>query len=64
MYAAEKKKQAKLAVIRPEATTPEEEAFKAELLAGIEEHQENISGIGATDAKKIENVRPDAGKEG
>ena len=52
-YAAEKKKQAKPVVHAPETATSEEEALKAELLAGIEEHEE-----------KIEGVRPEAGKEG
>lgn len=62
-YAAEKKKQAKLTVNKSETTTPEEEALKAELLAGIEE-QESFPVIDAADPKKIESDRPEARKEG
>ena len=56
-YAAEKKKQAKLAVHPPETTTAEEEALQAELLAGIEEQQEKR----APGIDTAESVRSDAG---
>jgi len=61
-YAADRRKQAKLAIHEPEAAT-EEEALKAELLAATEERQEKAPGSEAVSSRTIRNDRADTPKE-